>query len=142
GGWGSFWGGGGGEGGGGGGGAFRLWVRHDRVFGPVLALQGRSEREGVAMPEAHRVTPLTQDDAEGMIRKVMDWGDEDLPTWSGGLVETLLRVSLMAHNLSEVEEVEMGRVACGDEGVELGEVWVRVKGNHEGKFGVVPDGLA
>jgi len=91
-----------------------IGVTHDRVFGPLVVF-GPGDH-------AARLTPLTDTDADALIRSV------DATPWLSGqrgvpatdletLRELLLRVSRLADDLPEVTELDLDPVIARPHGV-------------------------
>lgn len=47
-----------------------------------------------------------------MIRHVLGLDDEDLPAFSEPLIDLLLRISLMGHNITELHQLELPRMTA------------------------------
>jgi hypothetical protein len=91
-----------------------IGVTHDRVFGPLVVF-GPGDH-------AARLTPLTDTDADALIRSVdaAPWllGQRGVPaTDLETLRELLLRVSRLADDLPEVTELELNPVIARPHGV-------------------------
>jgi acyl-CoA synthetase (NDP forming) len=103
----------------------RIGVTDDRVFGPlvVFGLGGTTtETTEVLAGQAARLTPLTDTDADALIRSVRaaplrPGPGEPLATDLGTLRELLLRVSRLADDLPEVTELELDPVMAKPHGV-------------------------
>jgi acyl-CoA synthetase (NDP forming)/GNAT superfamily N-acetyltransferase len=94
--------------------AVKIGVTHDRVFGPLVVF-GSGDH-------AARLTPLTDTDADALIRAVdaAPWllGQRGVPaTDLETLRELLLRVSRLADDLPEVTELELNPVIAKPHGV-------------------------
>jgi acyl-CoA synthetase (NDP forming) len=92
----------------------KIGVTHDRVFGPLVVF-GSGDH-------AARLTPLTDTDADALIRAVdaAPWllGQRGVPaTDLKTLRELLLRVSRLADDLPEVTELELNPVIAKPHGV-------------------------
>jgi len=96
----------------------------DHVFGPLVTFgPGGADSRAAEMFADHaaRLTPLTDTDADQLIRSAPQWPDH-----AGGPVadlaalavrELLLRVSRLAEDLPEVTDLELGPVITGPAGV-------------------------
>jgi hypothetical protein len=96
----------------------------DHVFGPLVTFgPGGADSRAPEMFADHaaRLTPLTDTDADQLIRSAPQWPDH-----AGGPVadlaalavrELLLRVSRLAEDLPEVTDLELGPVITGPAGV-------------------------
>ena len=92
----------------------KIGVTHDRVFGPLVVF-GPGDN-------AARLTPLTDTDADALIRSVdaAPWllGQRGVPaTDLKTLRELLLRVSRLADDLPEVTELDLDPVVAKPHGV-------------------------
>jgi acyl-CoA synthetase (NDP forming)/GNAT superfamily N-acetyltransferase len=100
----------------------RIGVTHDRVFGPLVVFGlGGAATEGLA-DHAARLTPLTDTDADALIRSVRAaprlLGQRGAPaTDLETLRKLLLRVSRLAHDLPEVTELDLSPVIARPHGV-------------------------
>ena len=108
-----------------------IGVRQEPVFGPVVAFGLGGAATGVLGDQAARLTPLTDTDADELIR-----GTDATPLLSGhggappadtrALADVLLRVSRLADDLPEVAELELNPVIARPDGVSAARARVRV----------------
>ena len=108
-----------------------IGVRQEPVFGPVVVFGLGGAATGVLGDQAARLTPLTDTDADELIR-----GTDATPLLSGhgggppadtrALADVLLRVSRLADDLPEVAEVELNPVIARPDGVSATRARVRV----------------
>jgi acyl-CoA synthetase (NDP forming)/GNAT superfamily N-acetyltransferase len=107
-----------------------IGVRQEPVFGPVVVFGLGGAATGVLGDQAARLTPLTDTDADDLIR-----GTDATPLLSGhgrppadtrALADVLLRVSRLADDLPEVAEVELNPVIARPDGVSAARARVRV----------------
>jgi acyl-CoA synthetase (NDP forming)/GNAT superfamily N-acetyltransferase len=108
-----------------------IGVRQEPVFGPVVVFGLGGAASGVLGDQAARLTPLTDTDADELIR-----GTDAAPLLSGAggspaadtgaLADALLRVSRLADDLPEVAELELNPVIARPDGVRAAGVRVRV----------------
>jgi len=108
-----------------------IGVRQEPVFGPVVVFGLGGAATGVLGDQAARLTPLTDTDADDLIR-----GTDATPLLSGhvggppadtrALADVLLRVSRLADDLPEVAEVELNPVIARPDGVTAARARVRV----------------
>jgi acyl-CoA synthetase (NDP forming)/RimJ/RimL family protein N-acetyltransferase len=108
-----------------------IGVRQEPVFGPVVVFGLGGAATGVLGGQAARLTPLTDTDADELIR-----GTDAAPLFSGtggappadthALADVLLRVSRLADDLPEVAELELNPVIARPDGVRIAGVRVLV----------------
>jgi acyl-CoA synthetase (NDP forming) len=108
-----------------------IGVRQEPVFGPVVVFGLGGAATGVLGHQAARLTPLTDTDADELIR-----GTDATPLLSGhggappadtrALADVLLRVSRLADDLPEVAELELNPVIARPDGVSAARARVRV----------------
>jgi acyl-CoA synthetase (NDP forming) len=106
-----------------------IGVTQEPIFGPLILLGPRDGAPGTAAGRAARLAPLTDADAEELVRSVSSAG---LPLGDGGVLtdelaslqEILLRVSRLANDLPEVAELDL-RPVSGD-GVSAQEARIRL----------------
>ena len=108
-----------------------IGVRQEPVFGPVVVFGLGGAATGVLGDQAERLTPLTDTDADELIR-----GTDAAPLLSGAggapaadtgaLADVLLRVSRLADDLPEVAELELNPVIARPDGVRAAGVRVLV----------------
>jgi acyl-CoA synthetase (NDP forming) len=108
-----------------------IGVRQEPVFGPVVVFGLGGAATGVLGDQAARLTPLTDTDADDLIR-----GMDATPLLSGhrgmppadtrALADVLLRVSRLADDLPEVAELELNPVIARPDGVSASRARVRV----------------
>jgi acyl-CoA synthetase (NDP forming)/RimJ/RimL family protein N-acetyltransferase len=118
-----------------------IGVRQEPVFGPVVVFGLGGAATGVFGGQAARLTPLTDTDADELIRgtdaapllsgvgaqSAADADAEALPPAdTGALADVLLRVSRLADDLPEVAELELNPVVARPDGVRVAGVRVRV----------------
>jgi acyl-CoA synthetase (NDP forming) len=92
-----------------------IGVTQEPVFGPLVLLGPADGAPGAAVGQAARLAPLTDADAQELVRAV---SSAELPLGDGGapadeLQEILLRVSRLADDLPEVAELGLGPVGAG-----------------------------
>jgi acyl-CoA synthetase (NDP forming)/GNAT superfamily N-acetyltransferase len=115
-----------------------IGVRQEPVFGPVVVF-GLGGAAGVLGGQAARLTPLTDTDADELIRRtdaaplLSGTGAQSaadagaLPSAdTGALADVLLRVSRLADDLPEVAELELNPVIARPDGVRIASVRVLV----------------
>ena len=108
-----------------------IGVQQEPVFGPVVVFGLGGAATGVLGGQAARLTPLTDTDADELIR-----GTDAAPLLSGtggappanthALADVLLRVSRLADDLPEVAELELNPVVARPDGVCVASVRVLV----------------
>jgi acyl-CoA synthetase (NDP forming) len=108
-----------------------IGVRQEPVFGPVVVFGLGGAATGILGDQAARLTPLTDTDADDLIR-----GMDATPLLSGhrgvppadtrALADVLLRVSRLADDLPEVAELELNPVIARPDGVSASRARVRV----------------
>jgi acyl-CoA synthetase (NDP forming) len=114
-----------------------IGVQQEPVFGPVVVFGLGGAATGVLHGQAARLTPLTDTDADELIRRtdaaplLSGTGAQSaadagaLPSAdTGALADVLLRVSRLADDLPEVAELELNPVIARPDGVRI--VGVRV----------------
>jgi len=106
-------------------------VLHDQVFGP-LVLFGLADDAGGLADRAGRITPLTDSDAEDLIRSIpgapLRPGPGDTPAAGlAALRDMLLRVSRMADDLPQITELELSPVIARPDGIQAIHGRVRVQ---------------
>ncbi len=109
----------------------RIGVRQEPVFGPVVVFGLGGMAAGVLGDQAARLTPLTDTDADELIR-----GSRAAPLLSGqpgappadaaALAGVLLRVSRLAGDLPEVTELDLNPVIARPDGARAAGARVRV----------------
>ncbi len=107
-----------------------IGVRQEPVFGPVVVFGLGGAATGILGDQAARLTPLTDTDADDLIR-VTDAtpllsGHGGPPADTRALADVLLRVSRLADDLPEVAEVELNPVIARPDGVSAARARVRV----------------
>jgi acyl-CoA synthetase (NDP forming) len=100
----------------------RIGVTDDRVFGPLVVFGLGGAATEVLADQAARLTPLTDTDADTLIRSLraapLLLGHRGVPaTDLGTLRELLLRVSRLADDLPEVTELDLSPVIAKPHGV-------------------------
>jgi acyl-CoA synthetase (NDP forming)/GNAT superfamily N-acetyltransferase len=109
----------------------RIGVRQEPVFGPLIVLSPGRVTDGVPGGEVARLTPLTQADAEDMIRDLRaapllsgrrDSGSAE----ASPLADVLLRVARLAADLPEVAELDLGPVIVSPAGARAAGARLRV----------------
>jgi acyl-CoA synthetase (NDP forming)/RimJ/RimL family protein N-acetyltransferase len=108
-----------------------IGVRQEPVFGPVVVFGLGGAATGVLGDQAARLTPLTDTDADELIR-----GTDAAPLLAGiggtppadtrALADVLLRVSRLADDLPEVAELELNPVIARPDGVRAARARVQV----------------
>jgi acyl-CoA synthetase (NDP forming)/RimJ/RimL family protein N-acetyltransferase len=106
-------------------------VVQEPVFGPVVIFGLGGAASDVLDDRAARLTPLTDADAEALIREVraapLLFGHRGSPAVdTEGLADLLLRVSRLADDLPEVAELDLDPVIARSEGVTAVDVRIRV----------------
>ena len=99
----------------------RIGVTDDRVFGPLVVFGPGGQPPGAA-DHAARLTPLTDTDADALIRSIRSaprlLGQRGSPaTDVDTLRELLLRVSRLADDLPEITELDLSPVIARPHGV-------------------------
>jgi acyl-CoA synthetase (NDP forming)/GNAT superfamily N-acetyltransferase len=96
-----------------------IGVTQEPVFGPVVILGPGDADSGAAAGQHARLAPLTDTDAEELIRSaLLPRGSRDAPPADlAALRETLLRVSRLADDLPEVAELDLGPAIVRADGV-------------------------
>jgi acetyl coenzyme A synthetase (ADP forming)-like protein len=107
-------------------------VVHDRLFGPVIACGAGGSSLGRRRDVAVRITPLTDRDADEMIRSlamlpVLDGGPDTPPMDLAALQALLLRVSAMVEAHPEIVEMDCNPVLVRREGVIVVEARMRIE---------------
>ena len=92
-------------------------VADDHVFGSLMVF-------GTAADRAARLTPLTDTDADKLIRSVAPGGPPD-PSW-GPLRDLLLRVSRIAEDVPEVTDLDLSPVIAAPDGAVVVDARVKV----------------
>jgi acyl-CoA synthetase (NDP forming)/GNAT superfamily N-acetyltransferase len=100
----------------------RIGVTHDRVFGPLVVFGLGGAANEVLADHAARLTPLTDTDADALIRSVRSapllLGHRGSPAADlDRLRELLLRVSRLADDLPEVTDLDLNPVIAKPHGV-------------------------
>jgi acyl-CoA synthetase (NDP forming)/GNAT superfamily N-acetyltransferase len=108
-----------------------IGVVQEPVFGPLVVFGSGGAATEVAGDQVRRLTPLTDADAEEMIRAVRSApllaGDRGTPpAATAGLADALLRVSRLADDLPEVSELDLNPVLARPDGVWCVDVRVRI----------------
>ena len=102
-------------------------VLEERVFGPLI-LFGTDATAGVLPDRAARLAPLTESDADALIRSVraapLLLGR---PAGLASLRDLLLRVSQLPDHLPEVAELELGPVVVRPDGAVAVDGQVRIQ---------------
>jgi acyl-CoA synthetase (NDP forming)/GNAT superfamily N-acetyltransferase len=106
-------------------------VRQEPVFGPLIVLGAGGVATDVPGDYAARLSPLSQADAEDMIRDVRTapllFGHRGTsPVDVGALADVLLRVSRLADDLPEVAELNLRPVIASPDGARAAEARIRV----------------
>jgi acyl-CoA synthetase (NDP forming)/GNAT superfamily N-acetyltransferase len=108
-----------------------IGVRQEPVFGPVVVFGLGGAATGVLGDQAARLTPLTDTDADDLIRgtdatPLLSGYDGGPPADTRALADVLLRVSRLADDLPEVAELELNPVIARPDGVSASRARVRV----------------
>ena len=93
-----------------------IGVADDSVFGPLVVFGGGGAATEVLADHATRLTPLTDTDADALIRSVRT-APSLLAADLDRLRELLLRVARLADDLPEVTELELNPVIVKPYGV-------------------------
>jgi len=106
-------------------------VLHEQTFGP-LVLFGLGDAVGALTDRAARITPLTDSDADHLIRSVpgasLLLGHRGRPPADlAALRDMLLRASRMADDLPQIAELELSPVIAHPDGVQVIDGHVRVQ---------------
>jgi acyl-CoA synthetase (NDP forming) len=106
-------------------------VLHEQVAGP-LVLFGRGPADDELADRAARLAPLTDADADDLIRSLRPaprlLGRRDTPAADlTALRDMLLRVSRMVDDLPQVAELELRPVFARPDGVQALDGWVRLR---------------
>jgi len=107
-------------------------VVHDRLFGPVIACGAGGSAMGRQRDAAVRITPLTDRDADDMIRSlamlpVLEGRAGSPPVDVAALEALLLRVSAMVEAHPEIVEMDCNPVMVRAEGAIVVEARVRIE---------------
>jgi acyl-CoA synthetase (NDP forming)/GNAT superfamily N-acetyltransferase len=108
-----------------------IGVRQEPVFGPVVVFGLGGAATGVLGDQAARLTPLTDMDADDLIRgtdatPLLSGYDGGPPADTRALADVLLRVSRLADDLPEVADLELNPVIARPDGVSAARARVRV----------------
>jgi acyl-CoA synthetase (NDP forming)/GNAT superfamily N-acetyltransferase len=108
-----------------------IGVRQEPVFGPVVVFGLGGAAAGVLGDQAARLTPVTDADADELIRgtdvaPLLSGHAGTPPADTGALAGVLLRVSRLADDLPEVAELELNPVIARPDGVRAARARVRV----------------
>ena len=105
-----------------------IGVAQEPVFGPLVVFGPGGAATEVAGDHATRLTPLTDADAEEMIRAVPLMADDrgTPPVDTAALADALLRVSRLADDLPEVSELELNPVIALQDSVWCVDAQVRI----------------
>jgi acyl-CoA synthetase (NDP forming)/RimJ/RimL family protein N-acetyltransferase len=108
-----------------------IGVRQEPVFGPVVVFGLGGAATGVVGDQAARLTPLTDTDADELIRgtdagPLLSGAGAPPAADTGALADALLRVSRLADDLPEVAELELNPVVARPDGVRAARARVRV----------------
>ena len=100
----------------------RIGVTDDRVFGPLVVFGLGGTATGVPADQAARLTPLTDTDADSLIRSIRSAPSPPghrgtLATDVDTLRELLLRVSRLTDELPEITELDLSPVIAKPHGV-------------------------
>jgi len=109
----------------------RIGVAQEPVFGPLVVFGSGGAATEVPGDQVARLTPLTDADAEEMIKSVraapLLIGRQGAPPVdTAALADALLRVSRLADDLPEVSELDLDPVVVRPEGVWCVDVRVRI----------------
>jgi acyl-CoA synthetase (NDP forming) len=105
-----------------------IGVQQEPVFGPVVVFGLGGAATGVLGDQAARLTPLTDTDADDLIRGPLLSGyDGGPPADTRALADVLLRVSRLADDLPEVADLELNPVIARPDGVSAARARVRVR---------------
>ncbi|HXZ77117.1 MAG TPA: acetate--CoA ligase family protein, partial [Streptosporangiaceae bacterium] len=105
-------------------------VLHEQIFGPLVLFGLASDVVG---DRAARITPLTDADANDLIRSVhgaqlLAAGPRDTATVGlAALTDMLLRVSRMADDLPQIAELELSPIAASPHGAQVIDAQVRIQ---------------
>ncbi|MGO9082121.1 MAG: GNAT family N-acetyltransferase [Streptosporangiaceae bacterium] len=108
-----------------------IGVVQEPVFGPLVIFGLGGVATEILGDHAARLTPLTDADADELIRSVraapLLFGHRGSPPVdTAGLAQTLLRVSRLADDLPELTEIDLNPVVVGPDGVTAVGVRVRI----------------
>jgi acyl-CoA synthetase (NDP forming) len=100
----------------------KIGVTDDRVFGPLVVFGLAGTATGVPADQAVRLTPLTDTDADSLIRSIRSAPSPPghrgtLATDVDTLRELLLRVSRLTDDLPEITELDLSPVIAKPHGV-------------------------
>jgi acyl-CoA synthetase (NDP forming) len=105
---------------------------HEQVFGPLVLLGPGGAATGALADRAARIAPLTDTDADDLIRSVP--GAPLLPGRHGTpstdlavLKDMLLRVSRIADDLPHIAELDLSRVIARPDGAQVIDARVRLQ---------------
>jgi acyl-CoA synthetase (NDP forming)/GNAT superfamily N-acetyltransferase len=99
----------------------KINVIEEQVFGPLVLFGLASVVADVLADRAARLAPLSESDAEDMIRSVhaaplLLWGTDEPAAGVASLKDMLLRVSQLAEDLPQVAELELSPVMARPDG--------------------------
>ena len=107
-----------------------IGVVQEPVFGPLVVFGLGGMASGLAGDHAARLTPLTDTDADDLIHAIRGGpllsGQGEPRVDVGALADTLLRVSRLADDLSEVAELDLSPVVARQDGIYAVDAQVRV----------------
>ena len=108
-----------------------IGVVQEPVFGPLVVFGSGGVTTEVHGDHVTRLTPLTDADADAMIRAVraapLLFGHEDTPPVdTAALADALLRISRLADDLPEVSELDLNPIVARADGVWCVDVRVRI----------------
>jgi acyl-CoA synthetase (NDP forming) len=106
-------------------------VRQEPVFGPVVVFGLGGTASGVLGDQAARLTPLTDTDADELIRlsqaaPLLVGRDGTPAADTGALASMLLRVSRLADDLPEVAELDLNPVITSPDGARVAAARARI----------------
>jgi acetyl coenzyme A synthetase (ADP forming)-like protein len=107
-------------------------VVHDRLFGPLVACGSGGTAVELLRNVRVGLAPLTQSDADGMIRELVTYpllrGYRGSPAADvGALRDLLLRVGALAEDLPEVSELDLNPVLAAPDGASVVDARVRIE---------------
>ena len=108
----------------------KISVLKEQVFGPLLLLGLADGAADVLADRAARLAPLTEADADDLIRSVRAaplLGRSGVPAGLASLRDMLLRVSQPADDLPQVAEVELSPVVARPDGALAVEGRIRIQ---------------
>ncbi|HXZ74345.1 MAG TPA: acetate--CoA ligase family protein, partial [Streptosporangiaceae bacterium] len=107
-------------------------VLHEQIFGPLVLIGLAAEGVGALADRAARIAPLTDADADDLIRSVpgapLLTGRRGTPAADlAALRDMLLRVSRMVDDLPQIAELELSPVTASPDGARVIDAQIRIQ---------------